>query len=211
MNRIESSICVGCGSGAGKQINAKNKKYFHKLPGAGEGNRQKTNFFREVATSWQEKCKKSYFRCQLLAGNEDRPSSIRIRHISRGPRESRSRVESSRVESSGQAKLGHSGTAMASKNETTPLMGGGDGHKRSDSQPSYYFLQRTVSLQRTESAMQGAEGGEVVELPPEGASSAEFDSRPVAVRFPWTFEAVRLVEILCWYGGWALRLERPCT
>jgi len=67
---------------------------------------------------------------------------------------------------------------MASKNETTPLMAGGDGHKRSDSQPSYYFLQRTASLQRTESAMK--EGGEVVELPPEGASSAEFDSRPVA-------------------------------
>ena len=62
-------------------------------------------------------------------------------------------------------------------------MGGGDGHKRSDSQPSYYFLQRTASLQRTESAMKGAEGGEVVELPPEGASSAEFDSRPVAARF----------------------------
>ena len=72
---------------------------------------------------------------------------------------------------------------MASKNETTPLMGGGDGHKRSDSQPSYYFLQRTASLQRTESAMK-KEGGEVVELPPEGASSAEFNSRPVAVRFP---------------------------
>jgi len=67
---------------------------------------------------------------------------------------------------------------MASKNETTPLMGGGDGHKRSDSQPSYYFLQRTASLQRTESAMK--EGGAVVELPPEGASSAEFNSRPVA-------------------------------
>ena len=61
-------------------------------------------------------------------------------------------------------------------------MGGGDGHKRSDSQPSYYFLQRTASLQRTESAMK--EGGAVVELPPEGASSAEFNSRPVAVSFP---------------------------
>ena len=71
---------------------------------------------------------------------------------------------------------------MASKNETTPLVGGGDGHKRSDSQPSYYFLQRTASLQRTESAMK--ERGAVVELPPEGASSAEFNSRPVAVRFP---------------------------
>ena len=81
------------------------------------------------------------------------------------------------------SQLDRIGTAMASKNETTPLMGGGDGHKRSDSQPSYYFLQRTASLQRTESAMKGAEGGEVVELPPEGASSAEFDSRPVAVRF----------------------------
>ena len=81
------------------------------------------------------------------------------------------------------SQLDRISTAMASKNETTPLMGGGDGHKRSDSQPSYYFLQRTASLQRTESAMKGAEGGEVVELPPEGASSAEFDSRPVAVRF----------------------------
>ena len=74
---------------------------------------------------------------------------------------------------------------MASKNEKTPLMGGGDGHKRSDSQPSYYFLQRTTSLQRSESAIKGAEGGEVVDLPPEGASSTEFDSRPVAVRFPF--------------------------
>lgn len=33
--------------------------------------------------------------------------------------------------------------------------------------------------------MKGTDGGEVVELPPEGASSAEFDSRPVAVRLPW--------------------------
>ena len=97
---------------------------------------------------------------------------------------------------------------MASKNETTPLMGGGDGHKRSDSQPSYYFLQRTASLQRTESAMKGAEGAEVVELPPEGASSAEFDSRPVAVRFSW-----RLMWCDSWgvyvgtVDGWALPLQ----
>ena len=97
---------------------------------------------------------------------------------------------------------------MASKNETTPLMGGGDGHKRSDSQPSYYFLQRSTSLQRTESAMKGAEGAEVVELPPEGASSAEFDSRPVAVRFFW-----RLMWCDSWrvyvgaVDGWALPLQ----
>lgn len=46
---------------------------------------------------------------------------------------------------------------------------GGGGGKN----PSYYFLQRA------ESTNKGDDGGEVVELPPEGANSGEFDSRPV--------------------------------
>lgn len=56
--------------------------------------------------------------------------------------------------------------------------------------------------------MKGAEGAEVVELPPEGASSAEFDSRPVAVRFSW-----RLMWCDSWgvyvgtVDGWALPLQ----
>lgn len=58
--------------------------------------------------------------------------------------------------------------------------------------------------------MKGAEGAEVVELPPEGASSAEFDSRPVAVRFFW-----RLMWCDSWgvyvgtVDGWVTRDQRP--
>jgi len=63
--------------------------------------------------------------------------------------------------------------------EKTPLIGDSAGSGGGSGQnPSYYFLQRAESTNKGA----GDDGGEVVELPPEGANSSEFDSRPVAVR-----------------------------
>mmetsp|Transcript_16420 Transcript_16420/g.33027 ORF Transcript_16420/g.33027 Transcript_16420/m.33027 type:complete len:216 (-) Transcript_16420:404-1051(-) len=63
--------------------------------------------------------------------------------------------------------------------EKTPLIGDSAGSGGGSGQnPSYYFLQRAESTNKGA----GDDGGEVVELPPEGANSSEFDSRPVATR-----------------------------